>query len=1038
MKLCETCSQHLAEDIRICPSCGGRVAAGRDHIDDFLILQVLREGHASILCKAQRKGEKQPVMIRLFGPQSGVDEGIAKRLQRELDEIRNLPHDMFVAHRQIKRSSDGLWYRVSEWVDTVNWGDLLASGRLNDYHTTFTLFRLIAEALDILHRRGLFIPHLIPDDIMVVEGPESSLSAKIDYKLSRFIDPNLDQPGPQLKQLLDCHPDIIDERPLDHRSDIWSLGRIFVQVLSADFSSIDVIERIDRLALPESINALLKIMLSNDPNLRPQSMAEIAKTFARVTSRDILAVQKMRQAKTWISLPEIIRFKSRLQLVATAVILLIVIGAATVWYIIFFRRDSQEILGEYANSYAPSVAFVLVEYELLHREKTVFRNRTEGTAFLVSEDGYLLTNRHVACPWLADNQLQTAIMLGRLNGVKLSFRYQMYLWFEGQHAFRRLPDLDDPPDVTDVYDLQSAYRSHGMPRVVIAGVANPPVKTRNIVQSPLGNDFAVLKIDKVPVNLSPIPLALKLETAEVARLTPVITMGFPLGSRTQSTHVNVSVTYGHVRRSFSDYLQVDSSIYSGNSGGPVIDVHGKVIGIASAVAVQRAQGAIPVFTALSDIGLVLPINKAVVFLDDLRLGRVKWNGVLDLSLQDKVSAIHDLAREGNWQAAKKAADAALAVNLHPSLVMTSGIMDICAGQYDDARHRFNEALSIDNENNFARLMLYLLEWPNDRERTAHHQEILAGLDWRSEDEFLGYLVKVLQDQVAEENATTGWETLSEKSWLAYVLALKHRQKGDLKGAETLLRQSILDASTDEWSYFLGRAELEQLQLQQFSILANRELTVHYESSVTAFSEKERKARTEKERRQSELRPLLMHLSQKNTKIEAKRQTLEKILSQIPEDRKLLVNLAFLAAAEADWQGSLEFLDRFIQQPGRESAARLKSGLLQAEALYLAGDLDAAQSTLETYYHQTSAPWYRTIAEILLEKDSFEALKERAYEHPEYLITAYTATALWAEGKGDKETAIEFYKGALGTYLDNWVEYDLALERIRRLRNERSQ
>lgn len=1033
MKLCQTCGQHLAEEINSCPACGSRVAAGRDYIDDFRILSVLQEGHASILCKAVRKGRDLPVMIRLFGPQSGVDEKVARRLQRELDEIRDLPQDMFVAHHQIKRSFDGLWYRVSEWVDGENWGDLMASGRLNDYYTALNLFRTITSALDILHQGGQFIPHLIPDDIMVIEDSTGNLSAKIDYKLSRFIDPKLDRPGPQLKRLLECHPDIIEQRPLDHRSDIWSLGRIFVQVLSTDFELYDLLPRLEELPLPDSVRTLLKTMLADDPNLRPQSMAEVEKILGRVTRREIIVARRLHQAKTWLFLPEMLRVKFRLKLVAVAVILLLIIGGATAWYIIFFRRDAQAVLGDYANAYADSMAFVLVEYELLHGDRTIFRNRTEGTAFLVSEDGYLLTNRHVACPWLEDNNLQTSLMYARLNDVQLTFRHRMYLWFEGQRAFSRLPELDDQPEVSDVYFLQSAYQSHGLPKVIIAGVAHPPAKTRTIIRSPLGNDFAVLKINKVPARLVPLPLDLKMEAAKVARLSPVITMGFPLGSRTQTSHVNVSVTHGHVRRSFDDFLQVDSSIYSGNSGGPVINTDGKVIGIASAVAIQRAQGVVPVFTALSDIGLVLPINKAVTFLNELRQGRVKWNGLLDLSLPDKLKEILGLARKGKWLEAKERADSELHRNLHPSLVMTSGILDLCVRKYDDARLRFNEALSIDNENNMARLMLYLLEWQTDPEKRGGYQNSLALLDWRSEDEFMGYLVSVLENRVAEDLALAGWETLSEKSWLAYIVALKRAHRGDLHGAEIQLRQAILDGHPDEWSYFLASAELARLQQLRRDITIDSEALIPYNDSVNNFSAKELAARSVKENRQAEINPLLNSLARRDTPLEVKQEIIKKLLSLAPDNRKFLVRQAYLSAMAANWEEALKHNNTFLQQPGRESAARLKSGLLQAELLQLTGNRDAAQATLDTFYRQTSVPWYTTIAKHLLDKKTPDSLIELAGDHPEYLITAYTALGLWAEGEEDWETAVEHYKGALGSYIDYWVEYDLALERIKQLR-----
>jgi hypothetical protein len=95
------------------------------------------------------------------------------------------------------------------------------------------------------------------------------LEVKIDYKLSRFFDPKLDRPGPMLKKLLNVHPDIVNHRPLDFTSDIWSLGKIFVELLSADLETTDYLAKVDELNLPEAAKVLLKVMLADDPDIRP-------------------------------------------------------------------------------------------------------------------------------------------------------------------------------------------------------------------------------------------------------------------------------------------------------------------------------------------------------------------------------------------------------------------------------------------------------------------------------------------------------------------------------------------------------------------------------------------------------------------------------------------------------------------------------------------------------------------------------------------------------------------------------------------------
>ena len=114
MKLCQNCGQLLSEEIITCPSCGSEVVEGMRYIDDYRIEQILHEGYSSILCRGRKEGMEEPVMIRIFTPQSGVNERIAERLKQELDELKTLPEEYFVRHLDIRRSSDGLWYRVSE------------------------------------------------------------------------------------------------------------------------------------------------------------------------------------------------------------------------------------------------------------------------------------------------------------------------------------------------------------------------------------------------------------------------------------------------------------------------------------------------------------------------------------------------------------------------------------------------------------------------------------------------------------------------------------------------------------------------------------------------------------------------------------------------------------------------------------------------------------------------------------------------------------------------------------------------------------
>src|SRR5262249_45181728 len=92
---------------------------------------------------------------------------------------------------------------------------------------------------------------------------------------------------------------------------------------------------------------------------------------------------------------------------------------------------------------------------------------------------------------------------------------------------------------------------------------------------------------------------------DVAELTDVVACGFPLGlalSTDKKDYPAISVTAGTVtalryKQRELQYIQIDVAVSFGNSGGPVLDENGKVIGVVSGGLAGGGKGlnrAIPV------------------------------------------------------------------------------------------------------------------------------------------------------------------------------------------------------------------------------------------------------------------------------------------------------------------------------------------------------------------------------------------------------------------------------------------------------------
>ncbi len=1021
MKRCPRCNQPLAEAIAVCPACGQDLSPRRERIDDYRIVDVLHEGHSSLLCRAVHEPTGEPVMIRLFTPQSGVNEEIAARLEREIEKLARLPPDGLVRHQAIRRSREGLWYRISEWVETESWGSLLGSGRLQDVGTLLDLFVQTAETLATLHAHGHFIPHLILNDLLPVTRPDGRLGVKIDYKLSRFIDPRLDRPAPMLRRLLEQHPDIAGGRPLDFRSDIWSLGKIFVELLAGDLEIERPETKVDELRIPRELAVLLRVMLAEDPDLRPQSMAEVAGSLRRIR-------EGLRRAPAASASPP---RRTRSLLVVLA--LLFAAAAAVWWAVRGTGRDTEALLEGFANRYARAVGFVLVDYWLESQGERLFRNVSEGTAFLVDAAGYLLTSRHVVCPWLEDPRFDAMVRYARDRGIEIRLGYRLYLWFEGERAFNRAGRLIENPDLTDIYFLENAYTNEGPKKIEIAGVGRPPVRTRQLLRSPLKDDFAVIRVAPLPPGIEPLPLDSEMDPRRLPKLKRVIALGFPLGSRTQVDTVNASVVRGNVRRTFETMFQIDASLHGGNSGGPVIDERGKVIGIVSAVAVDFTQGLVPMITPVWDIGLILPIPEAVRLLLDLKAGQAKWNGVPDYTIERSLEAIRTAAEAGRWAEARALADEKLARSPQPELIAASGMLSVCMGDLLGARERFRKALSLDPEDDAVRWMLVWIDrLAGTREAEAERRRLEA-LDWRSAGEFPGYLLRVLEGREPREAALAGWTTAAEKAWVHLLGGHLELEAGRLEAAESLLETALKAAEIESWERFLARSKLDEVRkLRRRAFAAEAERTAH-RGRVEGFEQELAELLAEKKRRRPEIASLRGRLAYAELPHDEKRALLAALLAAEPENRQARAALAFAEAAAEAHGEALAHARAFLESGARENALRMSLGLLEAGMLRRLGREDEARARLVGFLERTTDPFFDAVAETLLGRRSEEALRAEAGEIPEQVLVAFTAAGLWAEGAGDRKAADRFYRDAIGSFLDTWVEYDFALERLRRLR-----
>ena len=160
----------------------------------------------------------------------------------------------------------------------------------------------------------------------------------------------------------------------------------------------------------------------------------------------------------------------------------------------------------------------------------------------------------------------------------------------------------------DGYIVTNNHVIEGADKIEVR-INNKEKYTAKVIGHDTATDLALIKVD-VKQRLTPLPLG----DSEKARVGEwVMAIGDPLAFDKTVTVGVVSakdrsgLTNDPGTRSFENYIQTDAAINFGNSGGPLINTSGEVIGINTAI-----------FRPAQNIGFAVPVNTLKQILPQLR------------------------------------------------------------------------------------------------------------------------------------------------------------------------------------------------------------------------------------------------------------------------------------------------------------------------------------------------------------------------------------------------------------------------------------
>ena len=189
--------------------------------------------------------------------------------------------------------------------------------------------------------------------------------------------------------------------------------------------------------------------------------------------------------------------------------------------------------------------------------------------------------------------------------------------------------------ITNAHVVSSNGHTAKTVKVVFKGIGT---QTRQVTGTVVGadntSDVALIKVDPSKVGkLDVIPLG---NSTTVQPGEPVVAIGNPLGYDFSITAGIVSATNRNLQSpngsTIYDGIQTDAAINEGNSGGPLIDSSGHVIGINEQIATESGGN--------EGLGFAVPIDTAVNVMNQLRKsGSVSyaWLGIAGQTLTPDVA-----------------------------------------------------------------------------------------------------------------------------------------------------------------------------------------------------------------------------------------------------------------------------------------------------------------------------------------------------------------------------------------------------------------
>ena len=199
-------------------------------ISHYQVLEKLGEGGMGVVYKAQDLKLDRFVALKFLPPHLTTSDDEKQRFIHEAKAASSLDHNNICAIHEIDETEDGQLFISMAYYDGESLKKKIEGDRLLPIEEILDITIQIAQGLTIAHESKIIHRDLKPANIMITDRGEVKI---VDFGLAKLAgQTKLTKEGTTLGTIAYMSPEQTRGDPVDHHSDIWSLGVILYEMIT--------------------------------------------------------------------------------------------------------------------------------------------------------------------------------------------------------------------------------------------------------------------------------------------------------------------------------------------------------------------------------------------------------------------------------------------------------------------------------------------------------------------------------------------------------------------------------------------------------------------------------------------------------------------------------------------------------------------------------------------------------------------------------------------------------------------------------------